>query len=358
MYVAIGIVVVVGVVLAVRLAPERPPVENDVPDIVNDVPDAVNDVPDLEPGQITAINGKLNPDWTRIAFVRRGTTSGPLFVADLDGENEERIAELYSGLYVAPTYHYAWSPGGGKIAYTVSGAVKAVNTDGSGEVILQASGAHSLLPRWFGDESMVYYYDTYVIRLYVADGSQPYKTISFPVGISGFIQSWTPNSASDGMIVVINTGSVVTAVERGLDGEERQTFFELRELLGTTWIAFSRDFVSPDLQKIAFVDNQGLSIVNMNGSILFQSDELQRLSIYWSPDSHRVAYLGREEVWVPGRGEYAAIRSIWVMNADGTGRTKIIESEDIAGIYGWSPDGSVIAYTVRNEDGIFALPVD
>jgi len=44
MYVAIGVVVVVGIVLAVRLAPERPPVENGIPDVVNGVPD--NGVPD------------------------------------------------------------------------------------------------------------------------------------------------------------------------------------------------------------------------------------------------------------------------------------------------------------------------
>ncbi|MFO7773843.1 MAG: hypothetical protein R6V59_07940 [Dehalococcoidia bacterium] len=73
MYVVIGVVVVVAVVLAVRLAPERPLVENDVNDVVNDVPDngipdndvPDNDVPDNDvPDIATATSLHFTVEWT------------------------------------------------------------------------------------------------------------------------------------------------------------------------------------------------------------------------------------------------------------------------------------------------------
>lgn len=71
MYVAIGVVVVVGVVLAVRfLAPESPPVANDVPGPNGNVVDngvdgdADNDVDNGVPGVETATSMWFSVEWT------------------------------------------------------------------------------------------------------------------------------------------------------------------------------------------------------------------------------------------------------------------------------------------------------
>jgi hypothetical protein len=62
MYVVIGVVVVVGVVLAVRFAPERSPVENGIPDGGNGVPD--NGVPDNgAPDIATATSLQFSVEW-------------------------------------------------------------------------------------------------------------------------------------------------------------------------------------------------------------------------------------------------------------------------------------------------------
>lgn len=347
------------------LAPEESAAEETAPEEPLPEPS-----PDLEPSRITLIAGELNPDWTRIAFAR----GRHLFTADADGKNEEAIAEL---LYTSPrsifgfgspSYHFAWSPSGEKIAYGakveidgwVRHALKVVSWDGAGEVILQARGAEYRRISWSQDESMVYYPDADPYgRVYVhsADGSEPPKTVKIPLGTYHSVVG-PVRVTSDGVVAVIAGAQYSVEVwEMGLDGEKRTALFAQRDLLGATRRPYMRQFMSPDLQKIAFVDSQGLSILRMDGSILFQSTELQRLSVYWSPDSQRVAYIGREEIWAPGRGEHVPMWSIWVMTADGTDRRKIIESEDIVGIYGWSADGSKIAYTTGDEEGVLAVPV-
>jgi Tol biopolymer transport system component len=71
----------------------------------------------------------------------------------------------------------------------------------------------------------------------------------------------------------------------------------------------------------------------------------------WSPDGTRVAYVVRESD--TDRSE------IWVMNADGSDAHPVIDSRGSHGNPAWSPDGSQIAYTAYGEGGgIYVAPVD
>jgi TolB protein len=73
-----------------------------------------------------------------------------------------------------------------------------------------------------------------------------------------------------------------------------------------------------------------------------------------SPDGRRITFASR------GSGEWA----IYIMNADGTGRTKLVQRSAFDGSPRWSPDGSRIAFRSENETAfgrlgrIFVINVD
>lgn len=57
----------------------------------------------------------------------------------------------------------------------------------------------------------------------------------------------------------------------------------------------------------------------------------------WSPDGSRIAFVSFE-------GGGFRHRGLYVMNADGTGRTRVIETDAIDEYPAWSPDGATIAF--------------
>jgi Tol biopolymer transport system component len=92
---------------------------------------------------------------------------------------------------------------------------------------------------------------------------------------------------------------------------------------------------SPDGRRIAFAGNDGLYVVNADGS------GLRRLTgsgetPAWSPDGRRIAFTSRQD----GNDE------VYVMNADGTGQrnlTRNAAADHVDG-GGWSPDGRRIVF--------------
>lgn len=110
------------------------------------------------------------------------------------------------------------------------------------------------------------------------------------------------------------------------DGTERGMLVE--DGVSPTW--------SPDGSRIAFAGSKrlgGTYVINVNGR------HLHRLtrgcsSPGWSPDGSRIVY---------SCGPSTTSGSLWVMNADGTGRHQIA-SRGSARSPAWSPDGSTIAF--------------
>jgi Tol biopolymer transport system component len=63
----------------------------------------------------------------------------------------------------------------------------------------------------------------------------------------------------------------------------------------------------------------------------------------WAPDGSRIAFMGQTPV---GTENY----EIYVMNADGTGLTRLTDSRGSDGFPSWSPDGRSIAFTSTRDD--------
>ena len=79
---------------------------------------------------------------------------------------------------------------------------------------------------------------------------------------------------------------------------------------------------------------QGGSVVRLT------TDETNDFAGPWSPDGKRIAY-----TWFD-----LTTSDVWVMNADGTGRTNLTNSPQIdEGFPAWSPDGQRIAFTTLRD---------
>lgn len=94
---------------------------------------------------------------------------------------------------------------------------------------------------------------------------------------------------------------------------------------------------SYDGSKILYVDNGDIYTINPDGTGKQQltNDTLAAVAI-WSPDNSKVAYSHED----PDDDSV----DLYMMNADGSGKHVILETNDFAFYQSWSPDGTKIAY--------------
>jgi Tol biopolymer transport system component len=104
---------------------------------------------------------------------------------------------------------------------------------------------------------------------------------------------------------------------------------------------------SPDGRKIAFNSAHGPANVPMHGYTMNPDGSgltlLGDASVEypaWSPDSKRIVFMAQE----PGASGSNPDYNIYVMNADGTGRTQLTNAPGEDGWPAWSPDGRKIAF--------------
>ena len=122
----------------------------------------------------------------------------------------------------------------------------------------------------------------------------------------------------------------------------------------TTIGKIGRAVYSPDGQRIAFQRTEGgepyyqrdIYIMSADGSGLTnitQSIDWTEFEPDWSPDGTKIAFRGR-----PVIEEYS---KVYIMNADGTGRTLLIDINNSNRFPTWSPDGSRIVFVSYWEGG-------
>ncbi len=66
----------------------------------------------------------------------------------------------------------------------------------------------------------------------------------------------------------------------------------------------------------------------------------------WSPDGRKIAFMAQE----PGASGLDPDYNIYVMNADGSGITKLTDGPGTEGFPDWSPDGTQIAFSSTQDD--------
>jgi Tol biopolymer transport system component len=174
------------------------------------------------------------------------------------------------------------------------------------------------------------------------DGSDPVNLTHTP-GVFDSDPEWSP----DGSQIFFGAvpGGVSNFYIMNADGSN------LRPLTDDSLVK-GRALWSPDGSRIVYsagtyYGDYDIYVVNQDGSNqinLTQTPDRQELSPVWSPDGSRIAYLA-------GNDEYGArMRSLMVMNADGSGPVEVADDAFDGTRAAWSPDGTSLYYCSASAD--------
>jgi Tol biopolymer transport system component len=131
--------------------------------------------------------------------------------------------------------------------------------------------------------------------------------------------SWSPDSTR----IAVSRGGDVYAVRADGGGETR---------LATSRRGETDPAWSPDGSRIAYVDGDNMAIVNADGTGARRLPRANGASPAWSPDSKRLAFV---------TGDFS---DAWLVNADGTGRHRLVLPALHPDGPRWSPDGTSIVF--------------
>ncbi len=290
----------------------------------------------------------------------RGTTSSPggpriVFVSDRDG-NEEIYVMNADGSGVTRLTHNpaydggpSWSPDGTRIAFDSERDgnydIYVMKGDGTEVTRLTDDLEYDGDPSWSPDGTRIAFMSTRDgnAEIYVmdADGSRETNLTNNAADDAGF--AWSPEGTRIAFVsnrdeplglweiyVMKADGSGVTRLTR-------------RSVSAPVW--------SPDGSRIAFMcDRDGsyeICVMNSDGSGQrnLTSNPHWDCAPSWSPDGSRIAFITGRDDHAPAHCEADHCKGeIYVMNADGSGVTRLTDNAAYDGHTRWSPDGSSIAF--------------
>lgn len=235
-----------------------------------------------------------------IAFVSSRDGNPEIYTINPDGTNLTRLTND-----PAVDEEPAWSPDGKRIAFfsgrSGGSELYVMNADGSNVVRLTFSGTFAESPSWS------------------PDGTK----IAYSAASNGSANLWvvSPNAGGPGPTLLFEAP--------GWDAQPSWSPDGTRLALVSDWNAY--DFV----WDIFLINADGSGFTGLTGNIF---DHVDFLAPSWSPNGAKIAHVVSERV---GLDEY--ITTLGVMNADGTGKTRLISAANARS--SWSPDGQVIAFT-------------
>jgi Tol biopolymer transport system component len=182
--------------------------------------------------------------------------------------------------------------------------------------------------------------------------SQPEMVASMeqlPGGGSPWGAEWSPDGQT-----ILYASSGIRIVDA--DGMNERYLGEGSEGSCPTW--------SPDGSKIAFESDNGLEVMNADGSgkrllaslaeIVPPLSALRVLNpITWSPDGGMIAFELQADFPDPSLGQpNTLLAQIWTVNADGSNLKRLTTDSALEFVPSWSPDSQTIAFVSDRNDGI------
>ena len=233
-----------------------------------------------------------------------------------------------------------------------------MNPDGSDQINLTQHRARDSAPVWSPTGGQILFQsdrggipDLYLMN---ADGTNVHQVFKKLIGRE--FPTWSP----DGKALAYHRFHTFSIYTASIDGENEE---KLTEGLWPAW--------SPDGSEIAFM--AGKFVWAENGNLTFPDvrieiinlqthveEELLPGSIWmyrpaWALDSAQIAFTwnGRQEKGFLDRNRRVHTIDIYVVNRDGSGLRKIIDSGEDTGVSNptWSPHGNEFIYTIYNHQG-------
>ena len=300
-----------------------------------------------------------SPDGTQLAFQSGDVQTPEIWIMNADGSQAHKIAdgccpawqpapqmaapETADTVVSQTPTRIAATLAGGRIAFDsqqngeFNSEIYVMNADGSGQANLTNNSSGDYYPSWSPDGTRIVFMSgrdgSVGIYAMSADGSNVTRLTN-----SQASDTW-PSCSPDGDRVAFvsdrDGNNEIYVMNIDGSGVTRLTY----NTVGDGWPTWS-----PDSTRIAFVRGSQVYVMNADGSNAHGLFEGQSPS--WSPDGTRIAFYSKRD----GNAE------IYVIEADGTGVTRLSDNSADDWYPSWSPDGRHIVFQ-SNRDGDFEFEI-
>ncbi|MCQ1536672.1 PGF-pre-PGF domain-containing protein [Methanosarcina sp. KYL-1] len=264
-----------------------------------------------------------------------------------DAISVEKLTAVTSN--TADEWDPVWSPDGNEILFRRNGEIYRMFSNGSGEMQLTDTGGGAGYHSWSPDGSKILYsflIDDLNCNIWVmnADGSAETRLTGFEDSPLQFGRheygTWSPTGSKIAYVASLDDIEAYV-ITMNADGSDKQVIAGPVEMCYINYPAWS-----PDASKIAFatdplVTERYIGIVNSDGSGLITipngfltSCTQSWQSQVWSPDGSKILYSSDE----------SGNEDIYIINADGTGKTRLTTDAGDEHDPRFSPDGSRILF--------------
>ncbi len=273
------------------------------------------------------MNPIYSPDGLQIAYTKSGYQG--IWILNLQSKTTKQITDE-----AAAGFGYKWSADSKSILSRVAkyedlkryNAVKVFNIEtGESKQLSDYKTMMPYLPEWADGDSKVY--------LPLKGNDEVY--------VSGIEKN---QSARDFKVAFEKNNKIVV---KDPANNSEQTF---EPISNSQYINLS---TSPDASKIVFeVMGGNMFVVNIDGSNLTDLGKGNRPK--WSSDSKKIIYMIAED-----NGHEFTASDIYTINADGTGRANITNTDGIIEMSpSFSPDGKSIVFENYNEGSIYLMNIE